>query len=123
MYWGMKWLVNFIAGKIELVSFDWSNNNGAIDMEMDGFYFEENSSFKMLGLSFSSKLDWAYYIISFGRTASKNIGTLIHSIKFFSPEVALYLFKSTIRPSVEQFCHAWAGAPSCYFELLDTLKK
>ena len=41
MYWGMKWLVNFIAGKIELVSFDWSNNNGAIDMEMDGFSFEE----------------------------------------------------------------------------------
>ena len=90
---------------------------------MDGSYFEENSSFKMLGLPFSSKLDWAYYIISFVKTASKNIGTLIHSIKFFSPEVALYLFKSTIQPSVEQFCHDWAGAPSCYFELLDTLKK
>ena len=39
------------------VSFDWSNNTGAIDAKMDGFILEKRSSFKMLGLSFSSKLD------------------------------------------------------------------
>ena len=33
--WGKKWLVNFNAGKTQLVSFDSSNNTGAIDVEMD----------------------------------------------------------------------------------------
>ena len=49
--WGRKWLVDFNAGKIQLVSFDWSNNTGAIHMKMDGSVFEEKSSFKMLGLT------------------------------------------------------------------------
>ena len=29
--WGKKWLVDFSAGKTQLVSFDRSNNNGSID--------------------------------------------------------------------------------------------
>ena len=58
---------------------------------------EEKSYFKMLGLSFSSKLDLDSYIISVSKTTSKKIGTLIRSMKFLSPEVALYLYKSTIR--------------------------
>ena len=44
-------------------------------------------------------------------------------MKFLSPEVALYLYKSTIRPCMEFCCHVWAGAPSCYLELLDKLQK
>ena len=74
----------------------------------------------MLGLTFSSKLDC---IISIAETTSKKIGSLIHSMKFLSPEVALYLYKSTIQPCVEFSCHIWAGAPSCYLELLDKLQK
>ena len=56
--WSKKWLVDFNAGKTQLVSFDWSNNNGSIDLKMDGSVLEEKSSCKILGLSFSSKLDW-----------------------------------------------------------------
>ena len=47
----------------------------------------------------------------------------IHSMKFLSPEVALYLCKSTICPWIEYCCHFWAGAPSCYLELLSKLQK
>ena len=36
-----KWLVDFNAGKTQLVSFDWSNNNGSIDMKMGGSILEE----------------------------------------------------------------------------------
>ena len=61
--WGKKWLVNFNAGKTQLVSFGRCNNNGSIDVKMDGFVLEEKSSFKMLELTFSSKLDWASNII------------------------------------------------------------
>ena len=54
--WG-KWLVDFNAMKTQLVSFDPSNSTRSIDVKMDGSVLEEKSSFKMLGLTFSSKLD------------------------------------------------------------------
>ena len=122
MDWGRNWLVEFNAGKTQLVSFDQSNNTGAIDVKMDGSVLEEKSSFKMLGLTFSYKLDWGSYFSSIVKTAFKKIGALISSMKFLFPEVALYLFKSTIRPCMEYCCHAWAGAPSIFLELLDKLK-
>ena len=34
--WGKKWLIDFNTGKTQLVSFDRSNNNGCIDVKMDG---------------------------------------------------------------------------------------
>ena len=123
MDWGRKWLVHFNAGKTQLVSFDWSKNTGAIDVKMVGSLLEEKTAFKMLGLTFFSKLDWGSYIVSVLKTASKKIGALIRSMKFLSPEVALYLYKPTIRPCMEYCCHVWAGAPSCYLELLDKLQK
>ena len=58
MHYGKKWLVDFNAGKTQLVLFDWSKNNGSIDVTMGGSVLEEKSSFKMLGLTFFSKLDW-----------------------------------------------------------------
>ena len=82
---------------------------------MDGSVLEEKSSLKSLGLSFSSKIDWDFYIITLVKTASKKGGAMFCSIKFPSLEVALYLYKSTIRPCMLQ--------PSCYLELLDKLQK
>ena len=90
---------------------------------MDGPALDEKSSFKMLGLTVSSKLDWGSYIISIAKTASKKIGVLTCSMKFLSPKVALYLYKFTICPCMEYCCHVSAGAPSCYLELLDKLQK
>ena len=73
------------------MSFDSSNNSATINVEMDGSAFEEQSSFNMLELSFSSKLDWDSYTASITKTASKKIGVLVRSMKFLSSEVALYL--------------------------------
>ena len=44
---------------------------------MDGSFLEEKLSFKMLGLTLSSKLDLGSYIISFAETASEKIRALI----------------------------------------------
>ena len=59
---------------------------------MDESVLEEKSFFKMLGLTFFSKFDWGSYIISVAKTASKKIGVTICSMKFLSPEVALYFY-------------------------------
>ena len=84
MDWGKKWLVHFNAGETQLVLFDRSDNIGSVDVEMDWSVFEEKSFFKMLGLTFSSKLHWVSYIIFIAKTASKKIEALIRSVKFVS---------------------------------------
>ena len=94
-----------------------------MDLKIHGTVLEEKSSFKMLGLTFSSKLDWGSYIIAIAKTKSKNIGALIPSMKFLTPEVALYLSKSTIWSCMEYCCHVWYGASSCYLEWLGKLQK
>ena len=93
-----KWLVDFNAGKTQLVWFDWSNNTGSIDVKMDGSVLEKKLPFKMLGLTFSSKLDLGSYIISVGKAVSKKIRVLIRSMKFLPPEVALHLYKTALCP-------------------------
>ena len=47
--WGRKWLVDFIAGKTQLVSFDRSNKTGAIDVKMNGAVIEENHFLRCWG--------------------------------------------------------------------------
>ena len=90
--WGRKWLVYLNAGKTQLVSFGWHNNTGAIDGKMDGSVLEEKPSFVMLVLTFSFKLNWGSYIITIVKTASIEIGSLILSMTFLSPKVALWSF-------------------------------
>ena len=58
--WGKKWIVDFNAGKTQLVLFNRSNNNGSIDVKMDRSILEEKSSSKMLGLT--SLLNWIWVL-------------------------------------------------------------
>ena len=73
----------------------------------------------MLGVFFSSNLNWGSYITFIAKTASNNIVVLIRSIKLLCPDFALYIFKSTIRPRMEYCCYA----PNCYVDVLDKLQK
>ena len=107
MDWGKKGPVDFKAGKTQLVSFYQSNNTGSIDVKIDGSVLEEKSSFKMLGLIFSSKLNWGAYIIFIGKTATKKIGAIVRSMKFLSPEVALYRFYHTPMYGILLSCLGW----------------
>ena len=66
MDWGRKCLLDFNPGKTYLVSFGL-----LLMLSMDGPVLEENSHFKMLELTFSSKLVWGSYIISIAKTAFK----------------------------------------------------
>ena len=50
--WGRKRLIDFNAGKTQLLSLDWSDNTGAIGVKTDGSVLEEKPSFKMLGVDF-----------------------------------------------------------------------
>ena len=62
--WSRKWLVDFSAGKTQLILFDWSNNAASVDVKLDCSVVEEKSSFKRLGLTFPYRLDSGPYIIA-----------------------------------------------------------
>ena len=81
--------------------FDLSKNTGAIDVNMEGSVLEEKLCFKILGLTFSSKLDSGSYIISIAKTASKKIRALIRSMKFLFPGVLSSLSKNL------PYSHVW----------------
>ena len=57
-------------------------------------------------------------LVSFDQ--SKNTGAIDVKMDW---SVLEYLYKSTIGLCMEYCCHVWAGAPSCYLELLDKLQK
>ena len=78
-----------------------------------------------LNMKIDVKINWrrGSYPTSIAKIYSKKVGGFIPSMKFFYPGAALYLYKSTIRPYMENCCHVWAVPPSCYLELLDKLQK
>ena len=80
--WHRKCLNDFKAENNHLISLDWPYNSGAIDVKIAGTVVEEKLSFKVLGLSHSSKLDQGFYILSIVKTASIEIQAFVSSLKF-----------------------------------------
>ena len=97
---GRKWLLDFSTGKTQLVPFDLSKSTGAIDVKTDGSVLEEKSFFN--------------HLLTF-----KTLSLLLK----LPPRKLDPPRKSTICPCMEYCYHVWAGAPSCYLELLNKLQK
>ena len=95
----------------------------AIDVKTNGSIYQKKLSYKMLGLTVSSKLDLGSYINSTAKTTSKKIEALICSVKFLSSEVASYHYKFTIQSCMMYCYHVQVGNPICFMELLDKLQK
>ena len=72
MDWGRKRLVDFNAGKTQLVYLDCSKNTDAIDVIIAGSVPKKKTYFKILGLTLYSKLDMGSYIISIPKTLEEN---------------------------------------------------
>ena len=81
---------------------------------MDGSVLQEKSTLKM----FLFQIGLGLLHVSIAKTVSNKMVALIHSNKFPSPEVPLYLYKSTIQSCMEHCCHVWVGV-----DLLNKLQK
>ena len=69
-------------------------------------FFRKNHPFRCWGWVSLLNLIGALPL-SLAEIASKNIGALIHSMKFLFPEVTLYLYKSTTWLYMKYCCHIW----------------
>ena len=88
---------------------------------MDGYVLEKKS-IRMLGLTFTFKLDWGlHYLYCYNCLQKYWSLDSFYEVSF--SEVAPHLYKSTIHPCMEYCCHVCVGARSCYLELLDKLRK
>ena len=54
--WGRKWLVDFTAGRTQLVLLDQSKDTGAIHVKMSGSILEEKVIFEDAGVDFLFKI-------------------------------------------------------------------
>ena len=88
-YWSTKVIADFDDGKNNLDWFNCTNKSHFLDLKLDGIFLKEKSSFKILKVSLSSKLDRGYYIMFVVETTSN-----IWSIFFFEVFVFLYCFLS-----------------------------
>ena len=91
---------------------------------MNGMESPEETSFHLLGLTFTRSIDWKPYGQSIAKAASMKVGSLHRAQCFLTPESILYLYNSTIRPCMEYCSHIWGGAPrSDGLDLLDQVQK
>ena len=79
---GIKWLVDFIARKVQLVLFNHSNNSGVIYVKMNKSNIVQNHH-RMWRLPLSSKFHWDSDSVPIAKAASKKIGALIGLWSFF----------------------------------------
>ena len=120
--WGSRQLVDFDNEKYNTDSFDRLNNSGAVHVKMDGSVLNEKSSFKILGVSFSSKLNWGSYIVSIVKNAFKKCAALdflFLALLFISVK----LLCTYIKRDCIEYCHCvWAGCFSCCLDIWDKLQ-
>ena len=72
-------------------------------------WLQEETTFCLLGLTFTLSMDWKSYIQSIAKAASREVGSFYRAQHFLNPESILYInmYKSTIRPCMEYCPHIW----------------
>ena len=98
--WGDRWL-----------SFNRHSDPHLVPVEMNDIELPEETSFRLLGLTFTRSMDWKPYIQSIAKAASRKVGSLYRAQRFLTPESILYLYKSTIFLCMEYCSHIWDRAP------------
>ena len=80
-------------------------------------------SLSMLGVFVASDLSWNEHISSVAKSASRKIGFLVGSKRFFTPLHLLTLYKCQIRPCLEYGSHLLRGASKHSLAILNTIQK
>ena len=56
--WGDRWPVTFNVTKTKLLSFNHHRNPFLVPVEMNGIELPEETSFRLIGLTFTQPMDW-----------------------------------------------------------------
>ena len=120
--WGKDNLVSFNQSKTKQAFISRKRNQNLPPVLMNGDELDTSASFTQLGLSLSSNLTWKTHIHSLAKHAPQRLGFLARARGFFSSSHLLSIYKSQIRPSIEDCSHVWGGAPKSTLCLLDKVQ-
>ena len=76
---GRKWLVDFNAGKTQLLSFAYSNNTGAIDVKCMGLFLRKNYLLRILTVKKHPKIKLQHL----RKIQIRTFGSMVHQINSF----------------------------------------
>ena len=96
--------MTFNATKTKLISFNCHRDRLLVPVEMNGIELREETTFRLLTLTFIRSVDWKPYTQSIAKAASRKVGSLYRAQCVLTPESTLYLYKSTIH-------HVWSTVP------------
>ena len=91
----------------KLLSFNHRRNPLLVPVEMNGIELPEETSFHLLGLTFTQSMDWKPFIQPIAKASSRKMGSLYRAQCSLTLESILYLYKSTIHPCIEYCSHIW----------------
>ena len=119
---GAEWLVTFNALKTKLLSINRFREAVLSSVLMNGSALSESSHIRLLGLALSLNFTWNSYIESISKSVAMKVGSLFQVRHFFSPESIIYIYKATIRLSLEYGRRLWSGASAHCLHLLDRIQ-
>lgn len=121
--WGSRNRVVFNASKTSNLSISLKHDSYSPPLFFDSTDLRSTSSSVLLGLSFSSSLNWSPHVQLLASRACRKIGFLFRSRRYFTPTQLLLLYKAQIRPTLEYCSHVWGGASSTSLSLLDRVQR
>ena len=119
--WGDRWLVIFNDTKTKLLSFKCHRDPLVVPVETNGIELPEDTSFRLLGLTFTQSMDWKPYTVHC-QGCFKESRLPFRAQRFLSPESILYLYK--YHSAIYGVSHILVGAPRSHrLDLLDRVQK
>ena len=116
--WGMK--LNPQKTQSMIISRSRTPNPQHPELSIDGTVVASCNSFKILGLTFDSKLTFEKHIRNVASGISQKIGILRKCYKIFGDQtIMLNCFNSFILPCFEYCAPVWASAADSHLKLLD----
>lgn len=121
--WGRLNLVQFNPTKTQVCVFSAKKAPFVVAPQFQNTSLTITKSIGILGVDISSDVQFRGHLESKAKLASKKLGVLNRSKRYFTPRQRLTLYKGQVRPHMEYCSHLWAGAPAYQLDPLDSVQR
>lgn len=121
--WGRLNLVQFNPLKTQVCAFTTKRTPFTVLPRFENTLLSASAAIGILGVDISSEVQFRDHLEGKAKLASKKLGVLNRSKRYFTSVQRLQLYKAQVRPHVEYCSHLWAGAPQYQLLPLDRIQR
>ena len=121
--WGRLNLVEFNPSKTQICAFSAKKDPFVILPQFQGTTLPISKSIGILGIDISADVRFRSHLEGKAKLASKKLGVLNRSKRYFTPAQRLLLYKAQVRPHMEYCSHLWAGETAELLNPLDSVQR